>query len=404
MAKGHLNDITNLLGLEGLRVIQVVKEEDFVVIKVQAKGERAFCPHCGSKHLYRHGHARPRRVLHAFICGKRVYLEIWGLQRWKCRSCGRTFTQRLEILRPKSRLTNMAEMWVLWLLKFMSFKEVAKLLHISYGKIKKVLMDFVRMADLPGSMIDDLEELHLGIDEHSFRHQDMVIVVTDVKAKRVLGILKDDRLSTLEEFLKKIPSQRVKEVCIDMKEGFRKLAQRLFPKANVVVDHFHIIADGNRRMDEARRIEQDVRNKRKVRIPKKIFLVGFERLSEGGKEKLDELLSQYPNLKDFYWAKEALRKLYSARDKKEALRQLELVIINLKASDDAEARRWANTLKRWCEPILNYFDNNTTNAYTEGCNTKVKMLKRISFGLRNLEVYVRKMMLGFLPPEVFHTI
>lgn len=76
MAKGHLNDITNLLGLEGLRVIQVVKEEDFVVIKVQAKGERAFCPHCGSKHLYRHGHARPRRVLHAFICGKRVYLDM----------------------------------------------------------------------------------------------------------------------------------------------------------------------------------------------------------------------------------------------------------------------------------------------------------------------------------------
>jgi transposase len=120
---------------------------------------------------------------------------------------------------------------------------VAKLLRISYGKIKKVLMDFVRMAGLPESIIDDLEELHLGIDEHSFSHQDMVIVVTDVKAKRVLGILKDDRLSNLEEFLRKIPSQRVKEVCIDMKEGFRKLAQRLFPKADVVVDHFHIIAD-----------------------------------------------------------------------------------------------------------------------------------------------------------------
>jgi hypothetical protein len=60
-------------------------------------------------------------------------------------------------------------------------------------------------------------------------------------------------------------------------------------------------------------------------------------LSESGREKLDELLSQYPNLKDFYRAKEALRKLYSARDKKEALRQLELVIMNLKASDDAKS-------------------------------------------------------------------
>jgi hypothetical protein len=50
-------------------------------------------------------------------------------------------------------------------------------------------------------------------------------------------------------------------------------------------------------MDEARRIEQNVRNKRKVRIPKKIFLVGFERLSESGsqgllpgKGKIEEIL------------------------------------------------------------------------------------------------------------------
>ena len=68
----------------------------------------------------------------------------------------------------------------------MSFKAVLKLFHVSYGKIKKILLEFLDAADLPGSMIDDLEELHLGIDEHSFRHQDMAIVVTDVKAKRVL--------------------------------------------------------------------------------------------------------------------------------------------------------------------------------------------------------------------------
>jgi len=77
MAKGHKYNITNLLGLEGLKVLEVVEEEEgFIVIEVQAKKRKAFCPHCGSKHLYRHGHARPRRVLHAFICGKRVYLDM----------------------------------------------------------------------------------------------------------------------------------------------------------------------------------------------------------------------------------------------------------------------------------------------------------------------------------------
>jgi transposase len=37
-----------------------------------------------------------------------------------------------------------------------------------------------------------------------------------VKQRRVVGILKDDRIATLEEFLSKILRDKVREVCIDM--------------------------------------------------------------------------------------------------------------------------------------------------------------------------------------------
>jgi transposase len=53
-------------------------------------------------------------------------------------------------------------------------------------------------------------------------------------------------------------------------------------------------------------------------------------------------------------------------------------IFNLKSADDAELVRWGNTLKHWREPILNHFENHTTNGFTEGCHTKIKMLKRVS--------------------------
>ena len=52
------------------------------------------------------------------------------------------------------------------------------------------------------------------------------------------------------------------------------------PLAKVVVDPFHVIADANKRINEAERIEQDVNRKRKVKIPKKISLIGKEKLSE----------------------------------------------------------------------------------------------------------------------------
>ncbi|TET41844.1 MAG: hypothetical protein E3J66_04715 [Dehalococcoidia bacterium] len=81
------------------------------------------------------------------------------------------------------------------------------------------------------------------------------------------------------------------------------------------------------------------------------------------------------------------------------------MILNLKSEDDGELTSSGNTLKRWKESILNHFDNGITNGFTEGRNTKIRMLKRVSFALRNLEVYWRKMLLGFVPSRsCFHTI
>jgi len=91
--------------------------------------------------------------------------------------------------------------------------------------------------------------------------------------------------------------------------------------------------------------------------------------------------------------------------KEEAGEMLDNITLNLKLNDDRELTKWGNTLKRWTEPILNHFGNGTTNGFTEGCNTKIKMLKRLSYGLRNVEGYWRKMLLGFAPsPGYFHTI
>jgi len=131
----------------------------------------------------------------------------------------------------------------------------------------------------------------------------------------------------------------------------------------------------------------------------------MERLSEERRERVDDLLSRYPSLRGFYWAKEKIRELYRQESREDATRLMDNIILNLKSSNDGELIRWGNTLKRWREPILNYFDNHTTNGFTEGCNTKIKMLKHTSNGLRNVEVYWRKMLLGFVPCRAcFHTI
>jgi len=110
-------------------------------------------------------------------------------------------------------------------------------------------------------------------------------------------------------------------------------------------------------------------------------------------------------IKGFYRAKETTRELYWQQSSEEAAKLLDLIILSLRLEDDGELIRWANTLRRWREPILNYFDNGTTNGFTEGCNAKIKMPKRVSYGLSNVDVYWRKMLLGFVPSRSsFHTV
>ncbi|MDI3543305.1 MAG: hypothetical protein PWP57_910, partial [Candidatus Atribacteria bacterium] len=38
----------------------------------------------------------------------------------------------------------------------------------------------------------------------------------------MIGVLRDDRIATLREFLSNIPKDKVKEVCIDLKESLKK--------------------------------------------------------------------------------------------------------------------------------------------------------------------------------------
>jgi len=398
MAKGQEDGITILLRLAGYQVGWVKEEDNGIVVEVGTEMEGVICPSCGSTRLYRHGTCKPRRVLHGWSNGTKVYLELYR-QRWRCRECGLSFNDGAGLLRSYSRITKPAETEALWQLKDRSFSQVKRDTGVCYSTLRRLLEREIDEEAL--GYVTNEAKIFLGIDEHSFKRQELVHIVTEVKKRKVLGILKDDRIVTLKTFLGKIPEDKVKEVCIDIKEGLRKAVEVLFPKAKVVVDHFHVVADSNKRMDEARRIEQDAQRRRQVKIPKKIFLIGREKLGEEERGKVDGLLDKYPSLQGFYWGKEKIRELYRQDDPKEAAKLLDNIIFNLKSSDDGELIRWGNALKHWRQPILNYFDNRTTNGFTEGCNTKIKALKRVSYGLRNVEVYWRKMLLGFVPARSY---
>lgn len=44
-----------------------------------------------------------------------------------------------------------------------------------------------------------------------------------------------------------------------------------------------------------------------------------------------------------------------------------------------------NTIIRWFDEIIAYFDNGTTSGMVKGINNKLKLIKRSGYGFRNFE-------------------
>lgn len=299
---------------------------------------------------------------------------------------------------PWARHTGHAEDGLLAELAGRSFNSTARYAGTSPGLLRRALLRRVTGYVDVREALKDLPELVLGIDEHSFRGNDMMVTVTCVwPERRLLAILPDDRARTLEQFLRLLPvsvRERVRGVCIDMKETWRKVVARQLPGVPVIVDRFHVIQDANRRVDEARRLEQQVTRQLMPRWP---LVKNEEDLTERQAAQLAEIRRRHKNAAHFHWVKEQLRDVYQAPDRVEAKAIMDRIILNAEQGSDAALVQWSRTLRLWYEAILAYHDLRVSNAYTEGVHTKIKLLKRLSYGFRNPEVYLRKMLLAFVP-------
>jgi len=72
-----------------------------------------------------------------------------------------------------------AEQEALWQLKDRSFSQVTRELGVGYTTLRRLLEREIDEEAL-GPIIHE-EEIYLGIDEHSFKHQELVHMVTEVK-------------------------------------------------------------------------------------------------------------------------------------------------------------------------------------------------------------------------------
>jgi transposase len=389
-------NFNKLLGCPGFYVIKYHSDKNHISCYLKQRRKTADCPNCAIKTDQRYGTSSVRKLKHGTILGK-VCILIIKPRRFRCRNCQKVFTETISFGGRYQRATLKHKKEVVFNLTDRSFLSGTRKYKVSYHTQRKWLKRIIK-NEVFNFQKEEEENTPfvLGIDEVSFAGRDMVTTIGNISKHRLKGVLSSRRKDELKKVLKSL-SPKIKslisEVVIDMSNLYLKTVEETLPKAEIVVDHFHLIQDANRRIDEERRLVQDIYKKS---IPRYILTKNKEDLIGQQIYYLADIMKHYPELRMFYLTKERLRDMYKTKTKEEAGEKLRLIISTLRSTDDGELILWGRTLSYWGEYILNYWNSRSTNGFMEGIHNKMKLVKRISFGFRNKEVFIHKVMLSVL--------
>ena len=371
-----------------------------LIIRVGRPNNGDVCPACGSKKHYVHSRGNWQLKKHSHFQKNQMYLEV-KRKRLKCACCQKVFSQDLPGISKYARKTINFEKQSLEHLATNSFVETGLVNKASYPTLKNQLYKYVNPLKLSFRKLDLLysqKEIYLGVDGQSFRGQEMVLTITEVKLKETITVLPSENKEELVKFLKEwstVLREKVKGISIDMTNKQKKTLEKYFPNAVIVVDHYHLVQHAIRLMQKTRTLIQTVSH---VSIPiKKEMDKNIENLTNKEKQKLIKYFMLYPELKESYLFKERIRSLYRVSNHRKATQKFNLLKYELLTSSNRNMNDLGKTLNNWEPEILNYFSCPITNAYTEGIHTKCKLIKRKSYGFRNVQTYVRKLILGLFP-------
>ena len=388
--------IAKMLSLQGIFIKSLITTEEEVTVLIRSPRTSAICPCC--KNNSKRIHQRHTRIVHhSELDGRPVVLKV-AYRRFMCKTCCRPFTESIPGI-DRRQTTHHGRKETVRRLAKQNFVNTADELGVSPTTVTRTLQEAYNQHTIDWQAQG--ESFAIGIDGHSFRGFDMAGTITNLTKKKLLTILTDDGQETTREFFKSIPAQtkeRITEVCMDMDSGCRSVTEEQLPQAKIVIDHYHVIAATNQLMDNIRQVTLHGSNwQPKIR---RLLFKNKETLTKEEYTKLMQVFAYYrkfPSLEIAWKAKELLRDMYRLQDKKRAELKLKHVLAFLTGTESSYLKQIRGMLIRWKPYILNFFDHRTTNAFTEGVHTKIKMTKRLSYGFRNRRNYLAKMTLAFIP-------
>ncbi len=372
-----------LIGLQDVETENIEEIDNAIHLFCRLKRKPHKCPCYGEltdkMHDYRE---QVIRDIPAF--GKFFYIHL-RKRRYRC-SCGKRFFEKNPFLLGYHRMTNRLSAYVIDKLgSEVSFTSVAKEVNLSVSTVIRIF-DFVSYStkSLPTAL--SIDEFKGNTNGEKYQ-----CILTDHINKIALDILPKRYECYLTKYFnsfKKSDRDKVMYFVSDMWKPYANISSVWFKNATQIVDKYHWILQIIWAFEAVRKQERKKFSK-SYRIyfknSRKLLIKRFEYLSDEQKQQVNIMLYSSPILSTAHFYKEDFLKILDCKDKSTAKNAMSRWISNALDCGIPQLVKCAKTMLNWLSGILNSFSAPITNGFIEGCNNKIKVLKRNAYGYRNFK-------------------
>lgn len=387
----YLNFMDNLFGTQGVKYTKSRQEENRLYLGIEMPRRMQKCPCCGKGTERIHDY-RTQEIK----AGKHNHLQIileYRKRRYVCDACGKRFAEENPVVGRYRRMSRFLTWEIVQALKeTVSMSHIARESQVSTQTVMRILdkVYYPRPQQLPRA---------IGIDEFrgNANGEKYQVILTDLETGTVLDILPSRKEADLKHyFLQYTREERgnVQFFVNDMWKGYDRIAGDYFSRSTKLIDRFHWVRQVIWALENVRKREQKrFGAARKYFKRSKTLLIKREKeLSLEGWQILQNMLSLSSDLYTAHFYKEKILGLMEIEDVKERKQTFSYLIGALKDSGIPELERCADAYWNWQPSILNSLEHPYSNGFTEGCNNKIKALKRTAYGFRNFERFRKRIL------------
>jgi len=387
----HSNSSKNLLNLEDVFIKKVVHADKFVKIYISTKPKVHICPCCGAGTTKIHDYRE--QVIKDLPFQMKDTLLYLRKRRYAC-SSGKRICEKYDFLPRYHRMTPRLRYKIIDMLRSVSsIKSVALASNVSTSTV-------TRLLDTVSYGISKLPEC-ISIDEFKGNAETgkYQCILVDPKKHRIIDILPDRTQSHLSEYFRSIERsqrQRVKFFISDMWQPYVDLAKAYFPNAAIIIDKYHFIRQVTWAIENVRKRLQKTMPaslRKYYKRSHKLILTRYCKLKDESKKQCDLMLLYNDDLRVAHYLKEWFYDICQCSKYSEQRKAFYEWIKSAESSGIKEFEYCARTYRHWSKEILNAFKYGLTNGTTEGFNNKIKVLKRVSYGIRNFKRFRTRIIL-----------